>query len=646
MLVFITALFPEAAAVIAAFSLKKSVFRGSFTLYERDDRSFCLLVTDAGKLNAAIAVTEYLSLSSFSDTDVFCNLGICGTAAALPRGSGFLCVSITDLASHKTIYPEVYGHPFREALLATSDTPVTGQTEPSAPGIPAPTRLPQLFDMEAYGVAAALFRQVPPSRCFFYKVVSDFCDGAFPSVEEVTALLQPHLPALSSFLQEAAEQLSGQAPHRPSRAAETAKVLSCRYPFSATMKHRLLQLLTYAELAGIPTEDTLSAYADGEKPASKKTALTLLNDLEELLQSPGTCGSVPSPAPSPAGKKLLQPFRHIYVERGAERSSAALRLYERFPDASFIPIDHYKDIFNRSRQNLFMQETGPSLILAVNRGNLFYPGAPVCQSFDEEHFLYTSCVMNCLYDCDYCYLQGMYPSGNIVVFVNLEDYFAELDRLLSGHPVYLCCSYDSDLAALNGIFPHAEAFCRYAAGHPGLRLELRTKGAPLPLIRKLPPAGNVIFAFTLSPQELITRYEHYTPSLKARLTAAKEAAARGFSLRLCFDPLLDVPEAERLYSEMLEQVFSVLSPEEIADISLGVFRLSSGYLKQLRKAKPSCAFSFYPYELTDGVCHYRQERCSFLLATVKEALHRHGIADEKIFIWTPDGSGKGDSHAD
>lgn len=643
MLVFITALFPEAAAVISAFSLKKSVSRGSFTLYEGDDHSFRLLVTGAGKLNAAIAVTEYLSLSSFSDTDIFCNLGICGTTAALPRGSGFLCVSITDLASHKTVYPELYGHPFREALLATSDIPVTGQTESSVPEISA--RLPQLFDMEAYGIAAALFRQIPPSHCFFYKVVSDFCDGFFPSAEEVTALLQPHLPALSAFLQKAGEHFSEQAPHRPFQAAETAEILSCRYPFSATMKHRLLQLLTYAELAGIKTEDTLSAYTDGEKMPSKKAALTLLGDLEQLLQSPDACKAVPS-GTVPAGKKLLQPFRHIYVERGAERSPAALRLHERFPDASFIPIDHYKDIFNRSRQNLLMQETEPSLILAVNRGRLFYPGAPVCQSFGEEHFLYTSCVMNCLYDCDYCYLQGMYPSGNIVVFVNLEDYFEELTRLLSRHPVYLCCSYDSDLAALNGIFPHAEAFCRYAAEHPELRLELRTKCAPLPLIRKLPPAKNVILAFTLSPQELITRYEHYTPSLKARLAAAKEAAGRGFSLRLCFDPLLDVPEADRLYPEMIEQVFSVLSPEEIADISLGVFRLSASYLKQLRRAKPSCALSFYPYELTDGVCHYRQERCNFLLATVKEALHRHGIADEKIFIWAPDESGERSSHAE
>ena len=151
-------------------------------------------------------------------------------------------------------------------------------------------------------------------------------------------------------------------------------------------------------------------------------------------------------------------------------------------------------------------------------------------------------------------------------------------------------------------------------------------------------------AFTLSPQEVITRYEHYTPSLKARLATAKEAAGQGFSLRICFDPILDVPNAEVLYSALTEEVFRVLSPEEITDISLGVFRLSKDYLKQLKKAKPACSLSHYPYELTEGVCHYGTERCESLLNTVCDALFRHGIPAEKLFIWTPGESEEGDSY--
>lgn len=54
-------------------------------------------------------------------------------------------------------------------------------------------------------------------------------------------------------------------------------------------------------------------------------------------------------------------------------------------------------------------------------------------------------MMNCIFDCEYCYLKGMYPSGNLVVFVNLEDIFAELEALLAQKSIYLCVSYDADL---------------------------------------------------------------------------------------------------------------------------------------------------------------------------------------------------------
>jgi len=345
-------------------------------------------------------------------------------------------------------------------------------------------------------------------------------------------------------------------------------------------------------------------------------------------------------------KKKLHPFRHIYVERDILRHPITADILSKLSHASVIPIEHYKDVFNRGKQDLTLQETEPALILAKNKGTLFYPGAPVCQNFGEEHFMYTSCVMNCLYDCDYCYLQGMYPGRNVVVFVNLEDYFKELDLLLAKHPIYLCCSYDSDLTALHGLLPHAKAFCDYAAAHPELRLELRTKSAALPFIKKLPAVQNIVMAFTLSPEAMIHRYEHYTPSLQARLRAAKEAADRGFSLRLCFDPVLDVPEASTLYSTLVDNVFSVLSPEEITDISLGVFRLSKDYLKQLKKAKPYCSVSHYPYELTDGVCHYRAERCEELLSVVRNALYRHGITEDKMFIWTPLESTEGEAYVE
>ncbi len=643
MILLITAITPEANALLTEFSMKKSAI-GTFPLYESDWAPLRLLVTGPGKLNAAMAVTEYLTRYPVSEGDIFCNLGICGGSSDATIGEGYLCASVTEATTQKSVYPELYTHPFPEARLVTSDVPVTSLPEESL----HETTLPLLYDMEAYGVAGALFRRVLPSRCFFYKVVSDMCDGSFPSPEAVTALIKNKLTPLLAFLKEQEDKLTcafTEQTDTASRISSMAETFMDGVPFSATMERKLTGLLTYALHAGFSETALFDALPEqSDTPHKKKEALMRLQALEDyVLRASDTDNSGTYLR---ARKTLNRPFRHIYVERDVLQHPTTKRLLSRFPAASVIPITHYKDVFNRSRQDLHAQETEPALILAANHGTLIYPGAPVCQSFGEEHFMYTSCIMNCIYDCDYCYLQGMYPGGNPVVFVNLEDYFAELDRLLAKHPVYLCCSYDSDLTALSGILPHAEAFCRYALEHPNLRLELRTKSAALPFIKQLPAAKNIVMAFTLSPQEIISRHEHFTPSLRARIATAKEATRKGFSLRLCFDPVLDVPNAETLYSTLVEQVFDVLTPEEITDISLGVFRLSKDYLKQLKKAKPACAISHYPYETTDGVCHYPTERCEQLLTTLRHALHRHNISDDKIFTWTPDESEEGGSHAD
>ena len=151
-----------------------------------------------------------------------------------------------------------------------------------------------------------------------------------------------------------------------------------------------------------------------------------------------------------------------------------------FPQAEVIAIDHYKDIFCRSRQDYVRQHAAQNLILAAKHGELLYPGAPVCQSFGNEHFYYTSCVMNCVFDCEYCYLKGMYPSANLVVFVNLEDIFAEVEKRLAAHPVYLCVSYDTDLLALEHLTGYAARwieFVRRMNTHgQSLRIELTNKG--------------------------------------------------------------------------------------------------------------------------------------------------------------------------
>lgn len=328
---------------------------------------------------------------------------------------------------------------------------------------------------------------------------------------------------------------------------------------------------------------------------------------------------------------LRKAFSHIYIEEAAAAHPRTKAILAHFPNAVSIPIADYKNVFNRPRQATPLQKKAPSLILALGKPPYLYEGAPVCQSFGEEHFFYTSCVRNCPYDCEYCYLQGMYPSGDIVIFVNLEDTLAAVEKTLSKHPLYLCISYDTDLLALDNLTGFLAEWFALAAKYPSLTLELRTKNASVATLAKLPVLPNVILAVTMSPDEVIRRYEHRTPALSERIALAKAALTDGRPVRLCFDPMIAVPDFRTSYGQMFQTIFTALPPEKLRDISVGSFRISVDYLKRMRRNRP-CAVTMYPYTLTDGVYHYDEQLLSDMLSFARETLHTY-IPSSKIFYW-------------
>ena len=40
-------------------------------------------------------------------------------------------------------------------------------------------------------------------------------------------------------------------------------------------------------------------------------------------------------------------------------------------------------------------------------------------------------MYNCIYDCKYCFLQGLYSSANYLVFVNYEDFLNQIKNLVT-----------------------------------------------------------------------------------------------------------------------------------------------------------------------------------------------------------------------
>ncbi|MCM1127639.1 MAG: radical SAM protein [Lachnospiraceae bacterium] len=332
-------------------------------------------------------------------------------------------------------------------------------------------------------------------------------------------------------------------------------------------------------------------------------------------------------------------FSHIYVEKSVQNHPRAQRILQRFPYANVILIDHYKDVFCRKGQNFILQQRSPNLILGAKQGNLVYKGAPVCQSFGNENFYYASCIMNCVYNCEYCYLKGMYPSGNLVVFVNLEDLFDEVRERLKEHAVYLCISYDTDLLAMEQLTGYVQEWISFTEEQnnlsKALTVEIRTKSADRLFWQRHAPTPGIIYALTLSPQAVIEAYEHQTPPLHQRIASAGEAVQKGFRVRLCFDPMIYCQNWELHYEEMLKQVFREIDMDKIEDVSVGTFRVSQDYLKKMRKNQPNSAVVQFPYQNDRGVYHYPKELTERMERFLVDNL-RDKTAEDKIFLWKTD----------
>ena len=552
-----------------------------------------------------------------------------------------------------------------------------------------------LYDMESAAVFQAANFYLAPEDFFFLRCVTDF--GVSPGEEtdsfssssllwkeKMQSLLQKEeekVLRLIRFLQEKSIE------RRKEEEEETVfqqqlQSLSESLHCSFVMEKQLERLLRYAFLQGISTEE-VREYLEwnfGGKEGDKRAGKKALSSLKEWILSERTlqvkcdgsgdslqinrcssgdslqthwgssetilmnhCGCFGSTLPEGKCEKSYpyqEHFQHIYVEEAILQSPDVERVLRKFPKAKVIPIRHYKDVFNRKKQGRLAQSRSRKLILAKKEGQRLYDGAVVCQDFSESHFCYTSLLMNCPFHCAYCYLQGMYPSSNLVMFLNLEDYFSDCKKWIAEKgSLYLCISYDSDLLAMEGVYPYVEEFARFLNQENALRIEVRTKAGGEGLWRKmqrLPLSSDarkrMIFAFTLSPEEIIEEAEEGTARLSSRIFAIQKALEEGYLVRLCFDPMIYHPRWKELYGDLLQEVFEKIPMEQIHDCSVGSFRISESYLKAMGKALPSSPHTQFPYENTGGYYHYPKELMEemegFLYSRLQEKLPK-----EKIFRW-------------
>lgn len=315
----------------------------------------------------------------------------------------------------------------------------------------------------------------------------------------------------------------------------------------------------------------------------------------------------------------------LYIESAIQQHPRVQAIKQRFPKARIIICDRYGEVFNPKAQNFRIQKQNPALILAEKYQNFLHP-APIGYGIGGQRNYYFSHILNCLYDCRYCFLQGMFQSANYVLFVNYEDFQQSIRDICLENPDedhYFFSGYDCDSLALEPVTEFAEQFLPLFSELPNAWLELRTKSTQIRRLLQRSPVEHCVIAFSLSPDIIANKVEAKAPSVTKRIEAAVKLQQQGWKIGLRFDPLIYQADYLLQYQALFTQVFSAINPELLHSVSLGVFRLPEHFFKKMHKLYPDEKLFASPLQSSKGMISYKSELEQTMIAECQNLLLKY-----------------------
>ena len=248
----------------------------------------------------------------------------------------------------------------------------------------------------------------------------------------------------------------------------------------------------------------------------------------------------------------------VYFEEDVLEYPAVSRVKKALPKANWVPIERFQELFNIRNQNFRIQKKNPALILAKKYENFVLP-VPSGFGMSSSKNFYFSHMYNCLYDCNYCFLQGLYSSANFVLFVNYEDFFEHISQTIEKNKndtQMFFSGYDCDSLAFDKVSGFSDNLIQFFEQHPNVEVELRTKSIVTSSLLRRNPIKNCIIAFSLSPHIIANKLDNKAPSIARRIDAMKKLADSGWQIGLRLDPLIYTKDWKNQYAELIFDIMS------------------------------------------------------------------------------------------
>ena len=329
-------------------------------------------------------------------------------------------------------------------------------------------------------------------------------------------------------------------------------------------------------------------------------------------------------------------IKTIYLEEEVKNHFRTKKILSRFKDnVNVILCDHYGEIFNIKSQNFRMQKTEPSLIIAKKVGKKVLQ-IPKNFGIGGNVNYYFSHMLNCIYDCEYCFLQGKHMSAHYLLFINYEDFFIEIKKKIKQNPFEKCyffSSYDCDSLALEGITGFVNDFIPFFNKKNAI-LELRTKSTQISNILKYKPIDNCVIAFSFTPENISMFVEHGVPSVKKRILAMKTLANKGWKIGLRFDPIIPACNFTTIYEKLIKDIANKIPQESLHSVSFGMMRFPKKMYKKMKKDFSNERVFSIPMVNRNGLYSYPEKLenklSKFIINTIKKYLGNIEVYNCKI----------------
>lgn len=272
----------------------------------------------------------------------------------------------------------------------------------------------------------------------------------------------------------------------------------------------------------------------------------------------------------------------IYLEKKYKNNRIAKKIISKYKNPQILEIDNYKNIFDKK---LSWDTKNCIIIAGVNNAISKIPynyGHPGVGFFFKNS-------LNCVYDCDYCYLKWFFKNNIQVYFVNYKEIQSQIKKAIAWEDKntqkWFYSSDYSDNLATDNLTDFSSNFLDFFEKLENTKMEVRTKSVNISHLLARKPAKNTEIAFSLNPQEIIKKYENKTPSLDLRIQAINKLLDAGWLVGIRFIPLLEVENYKEIYNEFVEYIAEKIDFTKIYSVFVwGLLYTKGDYTKMLNKA--------------------------------------------------------------